>query len=70
MNARSLALIHGQIYSVCIKAEAVDLQFEKFKQTLEEFVGCSNGITIDHSAPKQGTVWVGQNHQLFQVNKI
>ena len=67
INVGSLALIHGNRYFICIFAKATTLTFEKFKQDLEEFSGCSDGITVDHTPPTRGTVSIGWQHTSYQV---
>ena len=69
VNVHSLHLESGSRYYICVLANKTKLVFEKFTQYLDTVSECSNGITVDHTAPQAGEVWVGDHlyHRLFQV---
>ncbi|XP_064643194.1 uncharacterized protein LOC135497317 isoform X2 [Lineus longissimus] len=56
-------LLHGKRYYICIHADAVVKKHEKWTETLAEVNNCSDGITIDLTAPKPGEVWIGANKE-------
>ncbi|XP_064635756.1 uncharacterized protein LOC135492940 [Lineus longissimus] len=52
-------LIHGRRYYICIHAKAVNIEFEKWTQIIPEAYNCSDGVTVDLTAPTEGDVWIG-----------
>ncbi|VDI80173.1 Hypothetical predicted protein [Mytilus galloprovincialis] len=52
-------LKHGQRYMICIYAPQTVVTHEKWVETLEEFSGCSDGVTVDLTPPIPGNVWIG-----------
>ena len=61
-------LIHGTRYTVCVHADRALIQNEKWLQDLPEINACSDGIIVDLTPPKAGSLWVGHNPgQFYQV---
>ncbi|XP_064646780.1 uncharacterized protein LOC135499763 [Lineus longissimus] len=54
-----LTLTHGRRYYICVHADAMTKKHEKWTEPLAEVNSCSDGITVDLTAPKPGKVWVG-----------
>ena len=64
-------LQHGQRYVVCVHANATEIEYEKWTESLEEVNGCSDGVTVDLTPPSPGNVWIGNKpHSQFQVSII
>lgn len=63
-------LKHGQRYMICIYAPQTVVTHEKWVETLEEFSGCSDGVTVDLTPPIPGNVWIGiDSSEQYQVYK-
>ncbi|CAH1249044.1 SCARF2 [Branchiostoma lanceolatum] len=67
VNVEGLALQHGRRYHICVHANRTTLVFETFSQELPAVSACSDGITVDHTPPSPGKVWIenseGKNYQ-------
>ncbi len=74
INVYDLALTHGQLYRICINASATVLNREGWKDNLEEFKECTDGVVVDTTPPEPGTVWIGygtgSRYQVSHVAKI
>ncbi|XP_066263995.1 uncharacterized protein [Branchiostoma lanceolatum] len=58
VNVEDLVLQHGRRYHICIHANRTTLVFETFSQELPAVSACSDGITVDHTPPSPGKVWI------------
>jgi hypothetical protein len=63
MNAEFVdgVLLHGKQYIVCVHAPEVIMAYEKWSETLPEVSTCSDGVTVDLTAPSPGKVWIGRD---------
>jgi len=52
-------LVHGNRYIVCIHAPKTNIQQETWLETLPETNVCSDGVVVDLTPPKAGTVYMG-----------
>ncbi|XP_077997650.1 uncharacterized protein LOC144450798 isoform X2 [Glandiceps talaboti] len=69
VNIDNLQLVHGQRYYICIYSNVTRKVYEHTEQLLPELSSCSDGITVDHTPPIAGQVWIGWNKQYYQTSK-
>lgn len=62
------SLTHGHRYIICIHADNVTYDYEKWTEFLDEMNACSDGVVVDLTPPKEGKVWIGNNRGIkYQV---
>ncbi|XP_035661568.1 uncharacterized protein LOC118405866 [Branchiostoma floridae] len=58
VSINDLALQHGRRYHICVHANKTLQVFEKWSMELPAVSACSDGITVDHTPPTPGKVWI------------
>ncbi|XP_078621331.1 uncharacterized protein LOC144887808 [Branchiostoma floridae x Branchiostoma japonicum] len=58
VNVNDLVLQRGRRYHICVHANRTTQVFETFTQELPAVSACSDGITVDHTPPTLGNVWI------------
>ncbi|XP_071784665.1 uncharacterized protein [Asterias amurensis] len=67
VNVHGLSLEHGERYRICIHADEVTLEHEKWSEALPSVSSCSDGVVIDTTPPTPGSVWIGwSSHNNYQ----
>ncbi|XP_033637440.1 uncharacterized protein LOC117298344 isoform X1 [Asterias rubens] len=67
VNVQDLSLEHGKCYRICIHADEVTIEHEKWTETLPSVSSCSDGVVVDTTPPTPGSVWIGWgNHNKYQ----
>ncbi|XP_071798435.1 uncharacterized protein [Asterias amurensis] len=67
VNVLGLSLEHGERYRICIQADEVTLEHEKWTEPLSSVSSCSDGVVVDTTPPTPSFVWIGwSNHNKYQ----
>ena len=59
-------LQNGHRYIICMHASATNHKYEYWKEDLEDLSTCSDGITVDTTAPIPGDVWIYRKDTHYQ----
>ena len=71
VNVQDLSLEHGKRYRICIHADEVTIEHEKWTETLPSVSSCSDGVVVDTTPPTPGSVWIGwSNKNKYQVVRV
>ncbi|XP_070570802.1 uncharacterized protein [Ptychodera flava] len=68
INVNGLQLKHGRRYFVCIHANTTKKVYERSEEILPAISSCSDGVTVDHTPPIAGSVWIGWGKHNYQTS--